>query len=74
MRNSKNFNSGYPFALSVGSFIAEVEGRWHILPSTTLRYADNATSHLTRPANNADQVIGYQGERTVGITRKQNWN
>ncbi len=31
----------------------------------TLRQADRTTSHLTKPANNAGKVIGYQGERDI---------
>ncbi len=32
-------------------------------------YADKTSSHLTRSANNADQVIGYQDERLVGVIK-----
>ena len=42
-----------------------------VLPAT-LRQADRTTSHLTKPANNAGKVIGYQGERDIfvaGIAR-----
>jgi hypothetical protein len=32
-----------------------------------MRATNETASHLTKPANNAGKVIGYQGERTLNI-------